>query len=390
LPYTLFRTTEKRTMPHAPIAGKARNMRPMQTAPIPISPSSGEHAPRFFEDPVLNAAVKAQIIGFMRRREPPERIATLVESNFQVVVSREQMLACWNARNTPPTQTGHRQDDKESVQFPADAEKAPLFTRTAPDVTQATKSETAMPYVISDGAVSETVPETETPPPANAPDPEPLFVSTGGEDAQSEDDEATQTGHRQDEEESLQIPADTVDEPTARDGSLQALADCAKARLGIAPDPAPATQTGRRQDQKTPTVLTDEVKTFIVKGLARYETPTRVAASVKTHFGIEIDRRQVFAYDPAGSRRPAKRWIDLHAATRAKFSRAAGEIGVAQKIVRLRMLDRFANRADEANQMERACRILEQAAKECGGFYEKQRAPHAASQGSAGGSGPVP
>jgi len=352
-------------------------MRSMQTAPIPISPSSCEHAPRFFEDPVLNAAVKAQIIGFMRRREPPERIATLAESNFQVVVSREQMLACWNARNRLPTQTGHRQDDKESVQFPADAEQAPLFTRAAPDETQAARSETAIPYVISDGAVSETEPETETetPPPANAPDPEPLFVSTGGEDAQSEDDAATQTGHRQDEEETLQIPADTVDEPTARDGSLQALADCAKARLGIAPDPGSATQTGRRQNQKTPSVLTDEVKTFIVKGLARYETPTRVAASVKTHFGIEIDRRQVFAYDPAGSRRPAKRWIDLHAATRAKFNRAFGEIGVVQKVVRLRMLDRFANRADEANQMERACRILEQAAKECGGFYERYARP---------------
>ncbi|MDQ7248272.1 DUF2280 domain-containing protein [Dongia sedimenti] len=346
----------------------------MQTAPMPISPSLGETAPRFFEDPMTNDAVKAQIIWGMRLQWPPERIAALVEANFHVAVSREQMLACWHARNTPPTQTGHRQDDKESVQFPADAEKAPLFTRTAPDEAQATKSETAMPYVISDAEA----PETETPPPASVPDPELDVAGTDAEDAPSEEDAATQTEHRQDEEESLQIPADTVDEPTARDVSLQALADLAKARLGIAPDPAPATQTGGRQDRKTPIVLTDEVKTFIVKGLARYETPTRVAASVKTHFGIEIDRRQVFAYDPAGSRRPAKRWIALHAATRVKFNRALGEVGVAQKIVRLRMLDRFANRADEANQMERACRILEQAAKECGGFYERYARPKVA------------
>ncbi|MDQ7247575.1 DUF2280 domain-containing protein [Dongia sedimenti] len=338
--------------------------------------------------------MKAQIIWCMRRREPPERIAALVQQNFHVAVSRDQMLACWHARNTPPTQTGHRQDDKESVQFPADAEKAPLFTRAVPDAAHATKTEAAMPYVISDGAVPETETETETeakteaPPSANTPDPEPGLVSTDAEDAPGQDDPATQTGHRQDEDESLQIPADTVDEPTSRDVSLQALADLAKARLGIAPDPAPATQTGHerghrqgqgeRQDRKTPTVLTDEVKTFIVKGLARYETPTRVAASVKTHFGIEIDRRQVFAYDPAGSRRPAKRWIALHAATRAKFNRALGEVGVAQKIVRLRMLDRFANRADEANQMDRACRILEQAAKECGGFYERYARPKVA------------
>ena len=97
--------------------------------------------------------------------------------------------------------------------------------------------------------------------------------------------------------------------------------------------------------------------------------------SVRTPFGIEIDRRQVFAYDPAGSRPPAQRWIDLHAATRAKFLQAMAEVGVAQKLVRLRMLDRYANRADENNQMERAAAFLAQAAKECGGFYERFQRP---------------
>ena len=140
----------------------------------------------------------------------------------------------------------------------------------------------------------------------------------------------------------------------------------------------PPTQTGRRQNRKTKSVLTDEVKAFIVRGLARYETPTRVAAAVKAHFGIEIERRQVFAYDPAGSRPPAQRWIDLHAATRAKFMQATAEIGIAQKLVRLRMLDRFANRADEHNQVERAAKLLAQAAMECGGFYERFQRPKAA------------
>ncbi len=204
---------------------------------------------------------------------------------------------------------------------------------------------------------------------------------------------ATQTGHRQDQEESLQIPLDAVDDPTvtreARDEMIEALGAQAMANLGLAPAPdgaasngagakdPQAPQTGRRQNQKTP-VLTDEIKAFIVRGLARYETPTRVAASVKAHFGITIDRRQVYAYDPAGSRPPAKRWIDLHAATRAKFLRAASEIGVAQKVVRLRMLDRFANRADEANYTQRAAKFLEQAAEECGGFYERTARPKAA------------
>ena len=140
-------------------------------------------------------------------------------------------------------------------------------------------------------------------------------------------------------------------------------------------------RTGRRPDQKTKSVLTDEIKAFIVRGLARYETPTRVAASVQVQFGIAIDRRQVYAYDPAGSRPPAQRWIDLHAATRAKFLQATAEIGVAHKVVRLRMLDRFANRAEEHNYTERAAKFLVQAALECGGFYERYRRPQAAATG---------
>jgi hypothetical protein len=309
--------------------------------------------------PVLTDRARDFIAVRLARREPPERIAAGLRAYLDIEIAPDEVIPFWKGELTPPTQTGHRQDDKESIQFPADAEKEPRFTVMAPDEAPDAKSEAA-PALFS-----------------IAPDPDPISDGASGEDG--EDGETTQTGHRQDEEDSLQIPADTVDEPTARDNSLQALGDFVKARLGIAPEPAPdpepATRTGHGQEKKS-IVLTDEVKTFIVKGLARYETPTRVAASVKTNFGIEIDRRQVFAYDPAGSRKPAKRWIDLHAATRAKFMQATAEVGIAQRVVRLRMLDRFANRAEEANQMERACHVLDQAAKECGGFYERYQRPN--------------
>ena len=125
-------------------------------------------------------------------------------------------------------------------------------------------------------------------------------------------------------------------------------------------------------------ILNDEIKEFIVKRIACYETPSRIAAAVRINFGIDVDRRQVFAYNPAGSQPPAQRWIDLHAATRARFLRDVAEIGVAQKVIRLRMLDRFAEMADDNNFHSKAAKFLEQAARECGGFYEKRRAPHAA------------
>ncbi len=320
---------------------------------------SQEEAPQFSPD-----RLKAFIETRLARREAPTQIANAVRAMFGIAIGSEQIVPYWKGEFTLPTQTERRQD-KESDQFSADEAKAPLFTRMADD---AAEPAARAPFSIA-------------PDPARVPD-----------GAHGEEAPATQTGHRQDQKESLQIPLDAVDDPAvtreARDGMIDALAAQAIANLGLAPDPAPApdgagakdpqaTQTGRRQNQKTP-VLTDEIKTFIVRGLARYETPTRVAASVQAQFGIAIDRRQVYAYDPAGSRPPAQRWIDLHAATRAKFLRAAAEIGVAHKVVRLRMLDRFANRADETNYTQRAAKFLEQAAKECGGFYERYARPKAA------------
>ncbi|MDQ7246108.1 DUF2280 domain-containing protein [Dongia sedimenti] len=289
--------------------------------------------------------LKAFIETRLARRETTTVIANAARAYFEIEIEDAQVIPYWKGEITLPTQTERRQD-KESAQFPEDEAKAPLFTR--------------MPSGETPGETPEVLPA----PFSITPDPGVL----------AEEDAPTQTAHRQDAD-SLQIPVDVREDPdAARHAALEALGEQVKARLGIAPDPKPTTQTGRRQNQKR-SVLTDEVKVFIVKGLARYETPSRVAASVLAEFGIAIDRRQVFAYDPAGSRPPAQRWIDLHAAARAKFLRAVSEIGVAQKVVRLRMLDRLANRADESNQTERVAKLLEQAAKECGGFYERYARP---------------
>jgi hypothetical protein len=134
------------------------------------------------------------------------------------------------------------------------------------------------------------------------------------------------------------------------------------------------TRTGPGQEKESTPKLNDEIKEFIVKRIACYETPSRIAAAVRITFGIEIDRRRVFDYNPAGSRPPAQRWIDLHAATRARFHRDLAEIGVAQKVIRLRMLDRFAQLAEDNHQHDKAAKYLQQAARECGGFYERRRA----------------
>jgi hypothetical protein len=132
------------------------------------------------------------------------------------------------------------------------------------------------------------------------------------------------------------------------------------------------TFTGPLQEEKSMPTLTDEIKEFIVKGLACFDTPSQVAEAVKVNFGIEVSRQQVYVYDPAGSQPPALRWREIHAATRTKFLRDVAEIGVSHKVVRLRVLDRLVHRC-ERNSVALAIDCLEQAAKECGGIYENRR-----------------
>jgi hypothetical protein len=144
------------------------------------------------------------------------------------------------------------------------------------------------------------------------------------------------------------------------------------------PGPDHATTTQPLQRAEPMAILDDEIKAFIVRGLARYETPKQVAAAVKLEFGIEITRQQVHEYNPQGSRPPALRWCELHAVTREKFLADLAGIGVAHKVVRLQMLDRFTRRAIDENYSIKAAAFLEQAAKEVGGIYESRRSAAAA------------
>jgi hypothetical protein len=133
-----------------------------------------------------------------------------------------------------------------------------------------------------------------------------------------------------------------------------------------------ATWTGLLQDGESMPTLTDEIKTFIVKGLACYDTPSQVAEAVKANFNVEISRQHVYAYDPDSSQQIAPRWKELHAATRQAFLRETAEIGIGHRAVRLRRLDRLAGRC-ERNSVALALRCLEIAAKESGGLYENRK-----------------
>jgi hypothetical protein len=309
----------------------------------------------------LPEPVKAYILQRMARRDPPCQIAACVQSNFHFEISRAEVIACWNDRDAPATQTGHRQN-QQSMQILGDTAREPIAGRMAPAETRLSSAEVA--------------PATEAVPANTNIAIHPAHAAGNAL--------PTQTGHRQ-EQDAMQILGDEMREfivdRIAHGETPGAAAFAATIHFGVEVGRAQAlacwndrqTRPATIEDENAMSTLTDEIKAFIVRGLARYETPTQVAAAVKAAFRVEIDRRQVFAYDPAGSRPPAQRWIDLHAATRAKFLKDADEIGIAHKAVRLQMLERFAQRCEENNCPERAAAFLEQAAKECGGFYESRR-----------------
>lgn len=130
--------------------------------------------------------------------------------------------------------------------------------------------------------------------------------------------------------------------------------------------------------------LSMEVKTFIVQALACFDPPSVVCQSVKEEFGLTLDRRRVHRYDPT-----KKAGEDLGAAlkgifdaTRKRFLDETAEIGIANKAVRLRKLDRIATKAEAQNNGVLVMQACEAAAKEVGdAFTNKHKHEHTGKDG---------
>jgi hypothetical protein len=117
--------------------------------------------------------------------------------------------------------------------------------------------------------------------------------------------------------------------------------------------------------------LSDQIKRFIVTSLACYEGPASVAAKVEKEFNVVVTRQAVEKYDPtrrAGCKLSPK-WRQLHAVTRATFIANLEDIGVAQRAMRLRLLEKLYDQAEAAGQIALAAQLLAQVAKEVGGMF---------------------
>lgn len=111
----------------------------------------------------------------------------------------------------------------------------------------------------------------------------------------------------------------------------------------------------------------------IVTELACFDSPAQVAATVKERFGLVLSRQRIEAYHPerlAGARL-SERLCALFYETRARLLVELGTIGIAHQAYRLRGLERMLEQAERMGNLTLAAHIIEQAAREAGGMYQK-------------------
>jgi len=121
--------------------------------------------------------------------------------------------------------------------------------------------------------------------------------------------------------------------------------------------------------------LTDEVKTYIVQALACFDSPSIVASAVKKEFGVEVSRQLVESHDPnkKAASGLAPKWRVLFEETRKTFLEDTATIAISHRAVRLRALQRMADKAETQGNMMLASSLLKQAAEEVGNAYTNRR-----------------
>lgn len=121
--------------------------------------------------------------------------------------------------------------------------------------------------------------------------------------------------------------------------------------------------------------LAPEVQTYIVQALACFDSPKTVADAVKAEFGVVVTRQLVETYDynKKASNRLAAKWVALFDATRKEFLEDTSKIAVSHRAVRLRALQRMAEKAETMGNLPLAASLFEQIAKEMGDAYTNRR-----------------
>ncbi|MBX4920983.1 DUF2280 domain-containing protein [Rhizobium bangladeshense] len=121
--------------------------------------------------------------------------------------------------------------------------------------------------------------------------------------------------------------------------------------------------------------LSREQQTYVVQALACFDSPTVVAAALRKEFSVTLTPQSIEAYDPTkkAGRNLSVRWKALFEETRKTFLEDTASIAISHRAVRLRALQRMADKAENQGNMVLASSLLKQAAEEVGGSYTNRR-----------------
>jgi hypothetical protein len=121
--------------------------------------------------------------------------------------------------------------------------------------------------------------------------------------------------------------------------------------------------------------LDRKLKVLLIDRLARFETPTEIARSIKEELGIELSPQQVEHYDPTklAGEDLSEDLKTLFEERRTRYLEQIGSIPISNKAYRLQRLQKIVDDPRNAKNPVLVADILEQAAKECGGHFEAKR-----------------
>lgn len=114
--------------------------------------------------------------------------------------------------------------------------------------------------------------------------------------------------------------------------------------------------------------LNQATKLFIIGRLACYDSPTEVQKALKAELGITASLSQIQAYDPtkAQGARLSPALGEIFKRTRKSFLKDVTGVPIANKAVRLRILQKLTDGALARGNAALTSSLLEQAAKEAG------------------------
>lgn len=119
--------------------------------------------------------------------------------------------------------------------------------------------------------------------------------------------------------------------------------------------------------------LKNEVKIYIVRSLAVFNTPKEVVTLIKEDFGIDVTPQTVECYDPTkrAGQDLSQKLREEFEATRKEFVENTSNIPIANAAYRLQRLQRIVDRVGKNSVLE--MQALEQAAKESGGAFTNRK-----------------